>query len=115
MSREGGPTLYSLAFKRDMVPREDRAVGFDLLFAALASQLGFMAQAAKARTAMPLAGAYVTIVALVVLWLVIRFRGYEDVQPLGSQPPRALRLDIGVTIPNYIGIVILILVYNWNA
>jgi hypothetical protein len=126
ISRKNGPWLWPLIFKRSTIKLEDRALGLDLLFAAIGSQLGFLAVYAAADSqatrenqvlinavdwhVQQLNVALYTL-ALLLFWilaltLLLRFRGYADNQELLE--------DFGVGVPNAVGLGALFVVYLLN-
>jgi hypothetical protein len=110
MARPGGPTPYSILLRWPKLPNSDRAFGFDLLFAGLGVQLGFLAlRIGQGYTARQLdfRGFWVTLVLTVLLIPFIRVFGYER-----KGRKQELRQDLGVALPNLAGMVVLIYTYN---
>lgn len=112
MAKPGGP-LMGVILNVPSLPRTDRAIGFDLIFAGLGSQLGFMAVTAlnggnAAET--NFTGFWATIVAAGLLVPFVRVFGYK--RKSGS---KQLEQEWGVALPNLIGIIVLIVVYNANT
>jgi hypothetical protein len=113
MARPGGPTPYSILLKWPELPTSDRAFGFDLMLAGLGAQLGFLAlrigQGSTARQ-LDFRGLWLTLVLTILLIPFIRIFGYER-----RGRKQVLRQDLGVALPNLVGIVVLIYVYNANT
>jgi hypothetical protein len=113
MARPGGPTPYSILLKWPELSRSDRAFGFDLLLAGLGAQLGFLAlrvrQGSTARE-LDFRGLWLTLVLAVLLIPFIRIFGHER-----RGRKLVLRQDLGVALPNLVGIVVLIYIYNVNT
>jgi hypothetical protein len=113
MARPGGPTPYSVLLKWPELPRSDRAFGFDLLLAGLGAQLGFLAlRVAQGSTARQLdfRGLWLTLILTVLFIPFIRIFGHEL-----KGRKQVLRQDLGVALPNLVGIVVLIYIYNANT
>ncbi len=110
MAKPKGPTPYGVIFKWPTVPPEDRAFGFDLLIGALGLQLGFLALEAARDTQISHArfgGLSLVLIATIALIPFERFFGYEK---KGNKVH--LKQDLGVALPNILGILVLIVVYN---
>jgi hypothetical protein len=113
MARPGGPTPYSILLKWPELPKADRAFGFDLLLAALGAQLGFLAlRIGQGRTAprLDFRGFWLTLVLTILFIPFIRIFGHER-----RGRKHTLRQDLGVALPNIVGIVVLIYIYNANT
>jgi hypothetical protein len=118
MAKPGGPTIYAIIFRRPTVPRSDRAIGFDLMFAALGSQLGFVAVKAASGVPVrdiPFAGIWLALLLTVLAIPAIRIWGWEHIDPNDTTSDIQLREDRGVAWPNVIGTILLILIYNINT
>ena len=119
-----GPLLWTVWFRPSHVARDLRAVGLDMLFAALGLQLGLLVDQwfdeNRAPVINPLLHSIpphlsvdqgqltlwgaVTVVGLILFFTnLIRFLGYE--------PSGHLREDIGVAVPNLTGIMVIAVVY----
>jgi hypothetical protein len=112
MAKPNGP-LLGVILNVPSLARADRAIGFDLIFAGLGSQLGFMAVTALDGGESPEAnftGFWVTIVVAALLVPFVRVFGYER-----TSNRFRLRQEWGVALPNLIGTIVLIVVYNANT
>ena len=116
--RPDGPRVWDVFFRpRRAFKDQDKLIVFDLLLAALVSDLGFLTLHVLRQEPVGggLAAFWVLIAAIITGLFYINSWGYEPRKDMEGNTVLVPREDFGIILPNIAGILALVVVYGINT